>query len=431
MKRIWLVCALAGGFLVYSGRGRAQAPVPDSTLIDHFMKLNSQGHFEQVLQMLPPAMQQQITAATLQRVWNQATGALGTYRRLIRIQEELRDTMNIAQAKCAFDRGFLTMNFVVNPDHQLIGFHVLAIDSVTAGAGAPGTILVSVPGGRIAGTLLVPEGKGKVPVALIIAGSGPMDRNGNEGTQLRTNCYSMLADSLKDRGIASLRYDKRFVGASADFTGSGEHVKLEDFVSDAEALMKFLRKDRRFSKLIVIGHSEGSLIGMLAAQKQSPDAFISIAGAGEPLDKIMAWQFAQQPEMTLDLQGRLKILLDSLRGDRIVHDLKPPLDRLFNIGVQRFLMSEFKYDPSWEIGHLRMPVLIMGGTHDLQVTPGQAQKLKAAKPDAELVMVPGMNHILKDAPEDREKNLETYTEPALPIDSLLVRSIVAFTKKVP
>lgn len=442
MKRIFWIGVLGLSCLAATRTVVAQVttpqatstPTPDSARIDQFMRMNDAGDFTGVLAMVPASLHGQVTAVMLGRVWQRATGSLGRYRRIVRIKEEIRDTLRVAQVRSAFDRGFLTMNFVVDPDSQFIGMHVVSIDSVgaeKAARTAAGGLLIPVPGGRIAATLLVPEGRGRVPVALIIPGSGPVDRDGNEPGQVVANSYKMLGDSLERSGIATLRYDKRFVGASADFTSSAEHVRIEDFVSDAEALMKFLQKDRRFSKLIVIGHSEGSLVGMLASEKVPPDAFISLAGAGEPLDRIMEWQFARQPEMTLELQGKLKLLLDSLRQDRIVHDVALPLQSLFNLGVQRYLMSELKYNPSWEIAKLRMPVMIIGGTHDLQVTAEQARKLHAAAPDADLVLIPGMNHILKDAPEDREKNLETYTEPRLPLDSLLVPTIVKFIRKVP
>lgn len=420
MKKLLWCCLLP----LALGRG-ARAQAPDSARIDRFMRLNDQGNYTAAQQMLPPSLREKISVETLGLVWRRGTGPLGAYHRLVTIREEVRDTLRIAQARCAFDKGFLTMNFALDSARFLVGFHILGIDTVSRGD-TPGDTLIPVSGGRIAGTLLVPPVKGKMPVALIIAGSGPVDRDGNEGKQLQANSYRMLADSLARYGIASLRYDKRFVGASQDFTSSPEEVRLEDFAGDAAGLIAFLRHDRRFSRIVVIGHSEGSLVGMLASETEKPDAFVSLAGAGEPLDRIMQWQFSQLPGVTLDMQGKLTILLDSLRQDHLVSDLASPLKELYNPGVQRFLMSDFKYDPSEEIRHLHIPVLIVNGTRDLQVTTDQAKLLHAARPDAALVLVDGMNHVLKNAPEDRTKNLETYTEPALPLDIGLVGPLVRF-----
>lgn len=422
---IWL-CALAA----MADTAAAQA-APDSLMIDHFLRLNDRGDFEAAWQMLPESMRGRVTTATLSRVWQRATTPVGTYRRIIRIREEVRDTVSIAELYCAFERGFLSMRFVVNTAHKPIGFHVHAIDSVAAPGSASGRMLIKVPEGRIGASLQVPTRGKKMPAALIIPTSGPVDRDGNQGIEQRTDCYRMLADSLAARGIASLRYDKRFVGASAEFSGSAEHITMQDFVSDAVALLQFLKKDRRFSKVVAIGHGEGSLVGMLASQKEAPDAFISVAGAGEPVDRLIEWRFVGQPGMTLDLQGRLKILLDSLRQDRLVYDLTDPLKTLFNPGVQRFLMTEFKYDPSWEIRRLHMPVLVIAGGHDLQTPPGQAQKLHDAKPGVRLEIIPRMNHVLKDAPEGREENLKTYVDPALPLDTTLVHSIASFINGAP
>ena len=148
-------------------------------------------------------------------------------------------------------------------------------------------MLVQTPTGKLYGTLTIPDGVKKVPVVLIIAGSGPTDRDGNNAMGARTNAYRMLADSLQLAGIASLRYDKRGVGASMEGMKEESAMRFNDMVNDAVAFIKALKADSRFSDVIVMGHSEGSLVGMIAAEKEKISKYISVAGAGQPIAPIL------------------------------------------------------------------------------------------------------------------------------------------------
>lgn len=218
------------------------------------------------------------------------------------------------------------------------------------------------------------------------------------------------------------------MGKSTGFTTTPTALRLEDFVSDAAALASFLKNDRRFSRLFILGHSEGSLIGMLAARKTHPAGFISVSGAGEPVDRLLAWQLSRQKGAD---RQRIAGILDSLRSGRRVGDVPLALQGALGPAVQPYLISSMRYDPARVIGGLHIPVLIVQGTRDLQVTAAQARLLHQAKPGSQLAPIPGMNHILKDAPADRTGNLKTYDEPELPLDGLLVNKIVAFIRQAP
>lgn len=413
--------------------GRAAlAQAPDSAVVAQFLDLIDQQHYADARQLLAPSLLKLIPPGSLKQFRDRGMVPHGAYRGIKKMQETSRDTIRTIIAVCAFEKGFITMNFALNPGRSLIGFHIIPNRPVhSTRKAAPGDTVIPVPGGKIEGTLRVPDIKGKMPLALIIAGSGPVDRNGNEGSVLRSNTYKQLADSLARHGIASFRYDKRFVGSSNDFTGAPERVTLEDFVSDAAALLRFLKQSDHFSRVFVIGHSEGSLIGILASEQVSPDGYISLEGAGEPLGKIILWQAAQAPDVTGALISKLKILLDTLEAGHLVANPPSPLDRIYNEGVQRFLISDLKYDPSAEIRKLEMPVLIVNGTRDLQVTIDQAKMLGKAKPDARLMIIPDMSHILKNAPPDRAGNFSTYTKPSLPLNAVLVEAIVRFIQLAP
>ena len=152
-------------------------------------------------------------------------------------------------------------------------------------------VQIVAPPGVLVGSLLVPARSAPRPVVLIIAGSGPTDRNGNSrGLPGKNNSLQDLAQALCDSGIASLRYDKRGVGASAAGVHSDADVTFDTEVSDAARWIPRLRADHRFSTITVIGHSEGSLIGMLAARTGGADGFVSIAGAGRPAADVIRGQ---------------------------------------------------------------------------------------------------------------------------------------------
>lgn len=278
--------------------------------------------------------------------------------------------------------------------------------------------------GDIYGTLLVPQISNKVPVALLIAGSGPTDRNGNN-TMMKNNALKMLADSLYAHGIASLRYDKRGIAASKAAAPEVSKMRFERFIQDAEDWVEFLEQDKRFGSVVIMGHSQGSLVGMVAAQQKGVAKFISLEGAGEPIGTVIKKQLSVQPTVVIENSNRI---LDSLANGKTVDSVPQYLMTLFRPGVQPFLISWMHYNPQSEIQKLHIPVLIIQGTTDIQVSQQDAENLVKANPNAKLEVINGMNHILKDAPANRQENYKTYFEPNLPLNAELVKAVVQFIK---
>jgi len=287
-------------------------------------------------------------------------------------------------------------------------------------------IVLKTDAGNIYGSLKVPEGNNKMPVLLIIAGSGPTDRNGNQVSGLTTNTYKMIADSMLKRGIATLRYDKRGIGESAGGMKSEKELVFENYINDAAGFIRMLKSDKRFSKVIVLGHSEGSLIGMVAARTAQADAFISIAGAGDRIDRVIEEQLrSQSPEMA----AKATVLFDSLNKG---YSVEPEADLLylFRPSVQPYLQSWLKYNPRKEISMLQIPVLIIQGTTDIQVAIQDAQMLKSACPSAKLVLINQMNHVLKQSGFGKQENMSTYNNPELPVKTELINAVDAFVRTV-
>ncbi|MBT8236703.1 MAG: alpha/beta fold hydrolase [Bacteroidia bacterium] len=273
------------------------------------------------------------------------------------------------------------------------------------------------------GSFLNPAGTA-VPVVLIIAGSGPTDRNGNN-TLMKNNCLKMLAEGLYENGIATLRYDKRGIGGSALTAQQRTDTRFDDMVNDAKSWVGYLQTIEGVGDIHVLGHSQGSLVGILTAQTENVTSVISVAGLGAPGGEIIREQLKVQPPI---LQEQAAIILDSLKQGHDVNYVHPMLQSLFQPALQPYVRSWIKYDPKEEIAKLEQAVLIVNGTEDIQVGVDQAEKLNKAHQKSELLIIEKMNHILKDAEGDRNANMSTYYKPDLPLSESLVPEIVKFIK---
>jgi alpha-beta hydrolase superfamily lysophospholipase len=273
--------------------------------------------------------------------------------------------------------------------------------------------------------LLTPSITKRTPLVLIIAGSGPTDRNGNNAF-MTNNSLKMLAEGLKNDGISSLRFDKRGVGESIESGLKEIDLRFEDYIQDVEEWIKLFNKDDRFSNIIVLGHSEGSLIGMIASHKQKVNKFISIAGAGISAGNIIREQLKNQPQIVLD---ESLPIIEKIEKGETVENVSQMLYSLFRPSVQPYMISWFKYDPQKEIAKLDIPILIIQGTTDIQVSISDADKLALGNKKSQKIIIEGMNHILKDADANRQKNIETYSIPDLPLNKELIRIIVNFIEK--
>ena len=283
-------------------------------------------------------------------------------------------------------------------------------------------IVLETQTGNIHGTLLTPKIQGKVPLVIIIAGSGATDRNGNN-PMMKNNSLRMLAEGLHQNNIASLRYDKRGIAESKNAGISEEDLKIENYIADVNSWIGILIKDKRFSEIIILGHSEGSLIGMVAAQSNDISKFISIAGAGESAGRIIRRQLKDQPQIILD---QSLPIIKKLENGETEDNVPQMLYSLFRPSVQPYMISWFKYDPKTEVKKLDKPVLIIQGDTDIQVSMKDADLLAMSNPKSTKIIIEGMNHIMKESEVDRIKNFQTYSLPNLPIMEELIKKLSEF-----
>ena len=284
--------------------------------------------------------------------------------------------------------------------------------------------------GSIYGTLMLPATAKVSPVVLIIAGSGPTDRDGNNPLLPGKNdALKMLATSLASRGIASLRFDKRGIAASAAAMTAEKDIRFDTYIDDAAGWVALLARDRRFSHITIAGHSEGSLLGMIAAQRGAVAAYVSLEGAGRPASTVIREQL--RPALTPELLAQADTIIAGLNAGTVYTGALPPeLQSLFHASIQPYLISWFKYDPAKEIAKLKIPVTIVQGTADVQITMADAQALKSGDPGASLVVVPGMNHVLKISPDvsSREAIIAGYSNPKLPVAPQVIDAVASAAK---
>ncbi len=287
-------------------------------------------------------------------------------------------------------------------------------------------IILTTPTGDIHGVLLMPDVEQPCPLVIIIAGSGPTDMDGNTiGSNIRNNSLKLLAEGLKEKGIASIRYDKRGIGKSQAAVTSEEELRFEHYIDDAAAWADMFSGDERFCTIAIAGHSEGSLIGMVAAQKSSSvNAYISIAGCGRPAYEVLEEQLERHPEQ---VQREAAAINKELCEGHTVENVPGYLAALYRKSVQPYLISWFRYDPAKEIAKLKIPVLILQGDKDLQVGTKDAEKLYSARIFSSFYIIEGMNHVLKHC-ESNEMlgQLDTYQNPKLPIKDELIEHIARF-----
>ena len=288
--------------------------------------------------------------------------------------------------------------------------------------------------GTLYGTIDLPPGQGPWPVVLIHPGSGPTDRDGNSRLSaiqsLENDSLKLLGRGLAARGIAALRIDKRGIAASAKAMAKVEDLRVETYADDAAAWVAFLRQDRRFTKVGIIGHSEGTLMALLAAKKEKVDALICLCGLARPLQDVLRVQL--KPAVPLELYESADKIISELAAGRTVPEKEIPASLLvlFRPNIQPYLISEFKHDPAVILAKLELPVLVISGTTDIQVPVEDGKRLAAARPRIEHQVLEQMNHVLKQTEKTgRLEQMPVYCDPTIPLHPKLVDELAAFLKQ--
>jgi alpha-beta hydrolase superfamily lysophospholipase len=274
--------------------------------------------------------------------------------------------------------------------------------------------------GAIDAVLTVPHGVEQPPVALLIAGAGSTDHDGN-GPRLRPATLKKLSEQLVARGIATLRYDKRGAGGWKSEFGRPEDFRFKDYVDDAVVLVNHLRTAKTFSKVILVGHSEGGLVAILAAQRVPIDRLILLATAARRQGDLLKAQLLKQ--LPADIFGPIAEAIDSIMAGRIVDP--PPPGLAIAPAMQPSIASAFTEDPIDPLMKLTAPMLIVAGGRDRQLARLDFLALTVAAPAAKSLWLPDMNHVLVDV-SDEADDLAAYDQADRPLDPELIDTLAAF-----
>lgn len=309
-----------------------------------------------------------------------------------------------------------------------------ALALAAAAAAAPGASVASEieaagPAGPLRGTLLSPGGARGAPVILILPGSGATDRDGNNPMAgVRASTYRLLAEGLAERGIATVRIDKRGILGSAG-AGPANAVTIADYAADARQWVRAARERTGARCVWLLGHSEGGLVALAAGQDpEDLCGLILVSAGGRPIGTVLREQLRASP-VYAPLIDQAVPAIEALEAGRHVDTsaMDQRLLPLFAPPIQDYMISLLSYDPARLMATLRPPVLIVQGLSDLHVNEADARRLAEANPAARLVLLPGVNHVLKAVPtDDRAANAATYGDAELPLAPGVVEAISDF-----
>lgn len=413
-------------FLLCCGVIHSAAAQQTNVVVKSFFEQMGKGNWNNAMQYMAPVLKEKLNAEVLRALWQQIEQANGKWETLISQKTVREGSHYIVTAENNFERTALIFRVALDSADRMVGFFITGSKprQVVQNANETTDTVNTVDGGILYGSLTQPEGQQHGPVVLIIAGSGPTDRNGNSlfvpGAE--SFSYQQLAEGLAANGIASFRYDKRGTGQSAAAVKSAASLTIDTYISDAVACIGHLQRNNRFSNVSVIGHSEGGIIGLALAQYSDLKCLIALSTPGETTDKVLLEQL--KPRLSDSLYLQSVNILNDLRQGKNPAKVPADLTMLFNAGNFNYWKSTFSVDPCILLPTIRMPVLIVGGAADVQVSPGQVTMLQDCKPGTNLVLIEGMTHALKNS-----NGISPDKKTPLPLSPELVPALVSFLRQ--
>jgi pimeloyl-ACP methyl ester carboxylesterase len=309
-------------------------------------------------------------------------------------------------------------------------------DAPTAGIPLP----IEVKGGQLRGKLLLPKGWGPYPLVIIVPGSGTTDMDGNNyAVPGKSDAYLQLALALREAGVASFRFDKRGAGESYALAGPESDSRFDDFIEDAEAVVYLFLEDRRFSRITVLGHAEGGLVAasalnrlgagdaILEARVREVSLILLCSTGRKAVDLVEASLAEAGPDKAAEAAS----IMEALKAGATVPAPSDFFADFFRPSFQPYLISWFKTDLVAELKSRKGSLHMVQGRRDLQVSLAEFALLAAARPDSPAIVLPGMNHVLKQVGGDPEENYRAFSDPAFPLAESLVGLLAAWAKDEP
>ena len=409
---------------------------PAETVARELLAHLTASRFSTAAKAFSPEVLKALPVDKLKATWETILAQAGGYQSVAATAQETTIQANqVVDLLCTFEKAQLVFRVSMNSDGQVAGIFFLPAPKPEPTPAPPTTsqaqhgadVVLNVPDATLHGTIDWPSGDGPFPAMLVISGSGPNDRDGNQAT-LKSDYMKKLGTALASHGIAALRFDKRGSGRSRFTQGKENDFRFNSLVTDARGWLDLMRKHKNISRVGIIGHSQGSLVALLTAQATPVAAVVSIAGAGRSIDKVMEIQLTERLATMPETRDQSLAIIKQLAAGQTVATVPPPLVTLFRPSVQPFLISWMKHDPQTIIARSTTPTLIVQGTRDIQVSVGDARTLQTAQPSAALVLIEDMNHVLRHITTDAEQ-LPSYSNPALPLAPELVPALLGFLEQ--
>jgi hypothetical protein len=298
------------------------------------------------------------------------------------------------------------------------------------------TFETAVAGGLLRGSLLLPRTLGPWPLVILVSGPGATDRDGNNyQVPGRNDALALLASSLAERGVATLRYDKRGAGESLALAPDESRLRFDDYVTDLRVLVAAFRADARFGRIVVAGDSEGALVAAAAldpgetgrAVFEGVDLVLLAAAAESARDTFSKAIEAAPPEYLEE--GRA--ILERVEAGGIWPTPSPYYADFFRPSFQAYLSSWLHYSLKDILPRLRARLLLVQGDRDMQVSLADFLSIAALRPSDPALVIEGMNHVLKTVPPEVEANFASFSDPAFPVAPGLVTGLAAFARGEP
>jgi len=276
-------------------------------------------------------------------------------------------------------------------------------------------------------------GNSYIPLVVLVAGSGPTDRDGNNyNVPGKTDVLKLLAEGLAARGIASFRYDKRGSGQAYRYESHDQQVSFARHASDLVAILEKLQKEVGISRLVVAAMNEGAWIAALAINKASRqglsvDGFAVLDASGKkPLDILRE----NLSELDKALQCEAESIVQAILEGKSYQEPSETLRDFFSPQKREWLYSWLSMDPAREIAAIKSPLVLVRGELDEQVPENEFKLLMALRPSAVARVIPGMNYMLKKV-ASAEENYDSFTNPKYPIPAELFELLEALAKAKP
>ncbi len=427
LSMAWALMLGAPTLAAQPAPANAIAAAPDARAALATLDALAAGRWAAATHGFDAAMRQGLSPEKLRQLWQQLQQQYGAYQgHGAAVAAPAPTPYHSVLVPLRFSRATLGMLFSYDARGALAGLHIVPVAPSAATLRPAGAVAarlarqaaclraqpvaVDSTGAVLHGTLTLPRsGAGPFSAVLLLPGSGPVDENGNAPGALGNSMYQQLAYDLTCQGYAVLRYDKLGLAPS---TGNGNDVTLATYVRNTRDLVTWLARQSAIDphEIILMGHSEGGLIALAAAPGLKIAGVISLEGQGEPMARIIESQAIAEAELhgaspaqIAQERAQIDATLAAIRhshGVSLSLSLslggalaRNPFARLF-APAAGLLRSEIDVDPAQLARAIHVPMLITQGGKDVQVLPGNGQRLARAAPQATLARFPDMTHDL-------------------------------------